>query len=732
MFLSHRGLGARWVAWSGAMSLMLLSAGCEPTSITEARDQLRRGPARTVEFTIPVAQDTVTMGELLCPSSSATPCDTVTTPDGLMAIAFDPESLTVNVGDELNYDSLTFDRFAFGYGQMLQTAQQTVSLDIGAGSFTPAPGILGAPGVPGVEGDTIRFGTDAGSYVLSATIASGRVRMDITQSSGCTVTFDASLVDSLGNNVVSFSGVQAAGDGTAEADSADVIDKTMVGWVRFTATGSLSGCIPTNPGATATVTLTIRPLTLSSVTLRDLNESFSESYAPFATETRINTIDTVFVGDGSFTLRVRNKLPIQFKAVITLNGVTKGGVPLKDSLIVAAAPGGGATVTDSLTLDLAGANIVPSAVVAMVEGSATATQATISPAVTDSAIVISGRGTLDSLAARLDPTNTPELTVSTEEFQEIDADDFDLGDLEDALKQATLNDARIQLTMVNGSAAPLKLSNFALGVVELTATGQLPRDGLGNIVYQTDSQGAITVTVADSVARSATKDITVQAARLLDRVIKLVLDDKRAAVVGSGDVVVGDGQISSVTTSDFVKLRLGLTVALDFTVPVAGVTFSQTSAADGADLGDQDADQIAQRVDTASAIAVVQNGTPFGVQVRIAMVTPTGPNADADSVPTAVTADSIFRTTGRVELGPVSLAAAPVDAQGRVTTPVLDTATVSMTGAQSRILLGQKFWAAVRVTLVPSGSNTRGAVRTTDKVIIRASGSVQIRTGGTP
>jgi hypothetical protein len=195
---------------------------------------------------------------------------------------------------------------------------------------------------------------------------------------------------------------------------------------------------------------------------------------------------------------------------------------------------------------------------------------------------------------------------------------------------------------------------------------------------------------------------------------------------------VGDGAASTINETDEVSAGMGLTVGLDFGLPSAGVTFSQTSAGDGADFSAEDANQIAQRVDTASAIAIVQNGTPFGVQVRIAMVTPSGPNATADSVPTAVTADSIFRTTGRVEIGPVSLAAAPVDAQGRVTAPVLDTATVSITGTQSRVLLGTKFWAAVRVTLLPSGSSTRGAVRATDKVIIRARGSVQVRTGGAP
>jgi hypothetical protein len=83
-------------------------------------------------------------------------------------------------------------------------------------------------------------------------------------------------------------------------------------------------------------------------------------------------------------------------------------------------------------------------------------------------------------------------------------------------------------------------------------------------------------------------------------------------------------------------------------------------------------------------------------------------------------------------LGPVSLAAATVDAQGLVTTAVTDTAMVRITGTQSRVLLGKKITAAIRITLLPSASNTRGAIRTADKVKIRASGSVQLKSGGAP
>jgi len=169
-------------------------------------------------------------------------------------------------------------------------------------------------------------------------------------------------------------------------------------------------------------------------------------------------------------------------------------------------------------------------------------------------------------------------------------------------------------------------------------------------------------------------------------------------------------------------VSLNVTVAMDFTLPPTGITFSQRSLTDGAGL--DSTDTFGQHVDTAVATAIVRNGTPFGVQVRIALV--------GHSLPSSVSADSIFKRTDRVELNPASLAAAAVDAQGLVTTPVTDTASVGMAGAQSHVLLGEKVTAAIRMTLLPSGTNPRGAIRTTDRVFIHASGLVRLKSGGAP
>ncbi|MBI2403141.1 MAG: hypothetical protein HYV20_10490 [Gemmatimonadetes bacterium] len=524
---------------------MLLSTGCEPTSITEARNQLGRGPLRSVQFTIPVAQDTVTVGELLCPSSSTTPCDTVTTPDGLMGIKIDSQTVGVSVGNQLRFDDVT-----------LNPIVQNVPAGLPPGLYDPPP-----------------------------------------------VNYPAVL------------------------DSAP----------------------------------------------------------------QVQAVDTVQAKSGTLTFTAFNKLPGTVSYTLTLNGFLDGlNNPLTWSGTIPAAPGDGSTTSGTVIFDL-----------------------------TDAKMRGAGTIVVQRLAGSLDPAQTPELVVPVSDSQQIDSTDFDFGDLREAIDSITLNDAQVRLTLSNTSGAPILLSNFVL---------------------RTDSMGtAITVPITDpgvstlTLARGQTgKVVTLQAARLINSVVHQALDGGRPALVAAGTATVGDGAASTITETDEVSAGIGLTVGLDFSLPAAGVTYSQVSAGDGADLGDQDADQIAQRVETASATAIVQNGTPFGVQVRIALVRPTGPNADADTVPTAVTADSICRSTGRVELGPVSLAAATVDAQGRVTTPVLDTATVSITGTQSRVLLGKKFWAAVRVTLLPSGTNTRGAIRTTDQVIIRASGSVRIRTGGTP
>lgn len=569
---------------------MLLSAGCEPASITEARNQLGRGPARIVALTIPIAQDTLTVGQFLCPSSSTSPCDTATVSNGLVGIKVNPQTLNVSEGEQLKFGNVITFRF---------------KVDV------PAP-VLGNP-------------------------------------AGGTVTYDT-------------------------------------------------------------------------------------TYSALSIEPRLQAIDSLVADSGSLTFTTLNRMSVPLSYTLTLNGFrNSGGTVLSQSGTVPAASGTGTYTTHTITFNLAGVTITPPTAGAALHLSFTIPVGGMANAVTlqDSTMIQSGTGRIAArrLVGSLNPATTPELNVAVEQFQQIDSSEFDFGDMKDAVQQARLNDARMILSVRNTANAPITLTNFTLGVVKL-ASGQIPKVG-NNIVYQTDSLGAITVPLEDTVgtgrfhiARSQLSKVdTMQVARLLDRIVDSALAGKPMAIVGAGTAVVGDGNTSTIRSIDSLGVGLGLTVAFDVTLPSSGISFSRTSVTDGADIKDQDANQIAARVDTATATAIVRNGTPFGVQVRIAVV--------GIALPSSVTADSIFKRTDRVELGPVSLAAAQVNGQGLVVTPVEDTASVSITGAQSRVLLDTKLTAAIRMTLLPAGTN-RGAVRTTDKVIVRASGTVRLKAGGAP
>ena len=47
-----------------AVALGVLVLGCEPETITEARDQLNRGGERIVRFSVAIKNDTITIGKL--------------------------------------------------------------------------------------------------------------------------------------------------------------------------------------------------------------------------------------------------------------------------------------------------------------------------------------------------------------------------------------------------------------------------------------------------------------------------------------------------------------------------------------------------------------------------------------------------------------------------------------------------------------------------------------------
>ena len=459
---------------------------------------------------------------------------------------------------------------------------------------------------------------------------------------------------------------------------------------------------------------------------------FSVTYDGLASDTILDDVDTVVVQSGILSVTTRNRLPIPITYTATLNGfVQTGGAALSGGGTIPAAPGDGSYRSDVLTFNLAGVSVIPDSVSVVVAGSATMGGSPIPAGLGTNAIVqYGGIATLEvaAVSGTLDPTTTPELTVNIEEIKEIPEEDIDLGDLEDAIDESTINNATISLSLGNGSGVVVALADFNLGVVHLDAAGNVPRDAFGDPVLEEDAGGnPILLAVTDpgettlTLAAMGTKNLELNAAPLLDRLVHLLLDDERAAIVAAGNAVVGDGTQARVTNTDSVAIALGITLGLDFTIPPAGVSITHNTTSDGLELDSEDADQLIERLDSAGIVTEVVNNTPFGVEIDIAFV--------EDSLGEDV---DVFTQPNAVVLNTISLSAPTVDAQGLVTAASSSTVPILLTGTQARQLLGLKFSASARIRLLPgTGAGGRGAFRATDEVSLVSRVQIVLRAGGT-
>jgi hypothetical protein len=317
-------------------------------------------------------------------------------------------------------------------------------------------------------------------------------------------------------------------------------------------------------------------------------------------------------------------------------------------------------------------------------------------------------------------------TLAVEQYQEVDANDVDFDDLEDAIEQSTLNDAIIDLTIENSAGLPIVIDNFTLGAVRLDAGGQLLRDGVGNPLFEESSPGnPILISVNDpgqttlSLARQSTTNLSVNAAPLVDRVVDLILNDVRVAILASGSAVGGDGSPSTLTDQDYVRVLYDFTVGLDFTIPPSGVTFTRNQTLDGLSIDPDDQNDFADRILTAAVNAAAGNSTPFGVEIDLALA----PDSLGDS-------DDVFAHPDVVLLDRVTLGAPVVNAAGISTGTVSDSVSLSISGSEATVAMGDIFTAGIRIRLLPgTGANGRGAVRPADGVAIDASLELQIRRG---
>lgn len=224
----------------GAAMFAAVVLGCEPGSVTEAREQLGRGSNDTITYVIPLTNDTFMVSEFLDSG------DTVTTPDGLLSLRVQDEDV------------------AFDFTDVLQTDEVSTTTAL------PSPG-WSAPGDPI---DTLRFTTPAGSNVVGATASSGWAVRTTTNSTSCDATVNISVADSIGNTVAAYAPNLFVGSGNTVTDSVSLNGASFNDFVVVAPAADFGACTP-GGGQQVSMDLTFRPMVLASVDLDNLSESFA-------------------------------------------------------------------------------------------------------------------------------------------------------------------------------------------------------------------------------------------------------------------------------------------------------------------------------------------------------------------------------------------------------------------------------------------------------------------------
>jgi hypothetical protein len=460
---------------------------------------------------------------------------------------------------------------------------------------------------------------------------------------------------------------------------------------------------------------------------------------------RVDPIDSLTFASGSLDVTTGNRLVESMDYTITLHGIERSGVPLTGSGTVPGAVGNGSWAIDQLSIDLAGATMVPDSVQVELRVQVTLTGNPANGANADSAIVQSGLADfrVQSVSGNLDPSVTPELAVVVEDSTVLDNSIVgDLGEFEDVVRGSALNTALADLEILNQAEVPITLNGFTLGAVVLVG-GAIPRDpSTGEPLYETDDQGQpILVPITDpgmstlSIPRAqgatpGTKTVQLSWPELATRVVHLLIDGDDVAIIGAGIAAAGDSTPATLTDTDSLRLLADMAIGIDFTIPDTGLVVTSNNVSEALTFDSQeDIDDILDNLlIQASAVAEVDNGTPYALEIDIAFAA--GDLGDQD----------VFQIPGASIIAGVTVAAPALSSEGRVTTPVIDTTSVTIPVEDVEPLLAvdpgegvpePKFTATVRARMRSGlGGGGRAALGVDDVALVISGVVIEVKRGG--
>jgi len=307
-------------------------------------------------------------------------------------------------------------------------------------------------------------------------------------------------------------------------------------------------------------------------------------------------------------------------------------------------------------------------------------------------------------------------------FQEVVQDtatnQLDFGDIEDAIRQVDLNDARLHVNVSNTADIAAVLVDFNLGVAQLDAGGQPLAPEIDSLTGM-DILVPVAETGQNSLTIAANSDtsFTLQGGALVNRLVHMVLDGRRAAVVGVG-ILTTDAPSGQITAADVISVQTELVAVIDLTLPDTGVVFTKNTTQDGLSIDSVEVPTILERLVEARVASGILNNLPFSVEVDIAFAP--GDLGDSD----------VFAHPDAVVVGRMTVDTTVIDASGRTIAAQLTNAEVSLVGDELRALLGDRFTATLRIRLKGAAtSNRRGVVLAGTNILVNSSARVVLRLG---
>jgi len=310
------------------------------------------------------------------------------------------------------------------------------------------------------------------------------------------------------------------------------------------------------------------------------------------------------------------------------------------------------------------------------------------------------------------------ITAHQEVVQDASLNQLNFGDIDSVIRQVDINDARLHVNVSNTADIAAVLVDFNLGVKQLDAGGQ-------PLAFEIDSLTGmdILVPVAETggnsltIAANSDTSFTLQGGALVNRLIHMVLDGRRAAVVGVG-ILTTDAPSGQITAADVISVQTELVAVIDLTLPDTGVVFTKNTTQDGLSIDSVEVPTILERLVEARVASGILNNLPFSIEVDIAFAP--GDLGDSD----------VFAHPDAVVVGRMTVDTTVIDASGRPIAAQLTNAEVSLVGDELRALLGDRFTATLRIRLKGAAtSNRRGVVLAGTNILVNSSARVVLRLG---